>query len=225
VTGGGGGGGSKPCSCSRPDFSTVISEGCELWGGTGRGEGRGAGRGTADASTGGREDSSFGVVGAGLGVFAGSAFSVRFAFGVGSSESDFFLGDGDLSASAFGFFLPAGVSLGFAFGLGVASSSSPAFFVGDLVALGFGVGDSSSSSSDGVFFGFALGFGVGLAFFFVFAFLLAGFGFAVGSGVSDGVGEVTARISSRAFFFFSSLVDWARTNAPSIAARAKAVPR
>jgi hypothetical protein len=192
----------------------------------GRGEGRGAGRGTAEASTGGGacvrpwpgglddspgpfefgpweldglKPSSFDLGGAteGLGVFAGSAFSVRFGFGVASSDSIFFFGDA--------LFLLAGVSL--ALGFGVASSSSPAdFFAGDF--FGFGVGESSSSPSlGGVFFDFGFGVDVGVAFFFVFDFRLAGFGVGFGVAVSEGVGEVTARISSRAFFFFcSSLV-------------------
>jgi hypothetical protein len=194
----------------------------------GRGEGRGAGLGTAEASTGGGacvrpwpgglddsagpfgfgpweldgfKPSSFdlGGVADGLGVFAGSAFSVRFGFGVASSDSVFFFGDA--------LFLLAGVSVALALGFGVASSSSSAvFFAGDF--FGFGVGESSSSPSlAGVFFDFGFGVGVGVAFFFVFDFRLAGFGVGFGVAVSEGVGEVTARISSRAFFFFcSSLV-------------------
>ena len=174
--------------------------------------GRGAGRGTGEASTGELKGCGLGVLAAGLGVFAGSVF---------------FFGVGDCSASVFGLFFFAGVSLALAFGIGVtSSSSSPDFLPGDFDAFGFGVGDVSSSSA-GVFFGFGFGFavGVGVAFFFVFDFRFAGFGLAVGSGVSDGVGEVTARISSRAFFFFSRSVDWAWTNAPRIAASVKAVPR
>ena len=170
-----------------------MSEGSEVCGGTGRCVGRGAGRGTGEASTAVR--SGFGVVAAGLGVFTGSAFSIRFSFGVA-----------DFSGSEFCFF--AGVAVAFVFGFGVtSSSSSPLFLPGDFVDFAFGVG-----------------VGVGVAFFFDFDFRFAGFGFAVGSGVSDGVGEVTARISSRAFFFFSSL-DCARTKTPSNAARAKVVPR
>lgn len=216
-----------------------MSEGSEVGGCGARGEGLAAGRGTGDASAG--ERKGCGVIAAGLGVLAGSAFSIRFDFGVGSSGSDFFLGEGDLSASEV--FLLAGVAVALAFGFGVtSSSSSPDFLPCDFDAFGFGVGDAfSSSSPPGVFFAFgvfvgsgvslglafALGFGVGVgvAFFFVFDFRLAGFGFAVGSGVSDGVGEVTARISSRAFFFFSGSVDWAWTNAPRTAASAKPVPR
>jgi hypothetical protein len=92
--------------------------------------------------------------------------------------------------------------------------------------LGFGVGESSFPSSlAGVFFDFDLGVGVGVAFFFDFDFRLAGFGVAFGSGVSEGVGDVTARISSRAFFFFCSSLVCARTNAPSIPMTARAVPR
>ena len=190
-----------------------MSEVSEVCGGTGRGVGRGAGRGTGEASTAAR--SGFGVVAAGLGVFTGSAFSIRFSFGVA-----------DFSGSEFFFF--AGVAVAFVFGVGVTSSfASPLFAPGDFVVFDFGVGDLSSSSLPvGVFFavGFGVGVGVGVAFFFDFDFRFAGFGFAVGSGVSDGVGEVTARISSRAFFFFSSL-DCARTKTPSNAARAKVVPR
>jgi hypothetical protein len=154
-----------------------------------------------------------------VGVFAGSAFSIRFGFGLASSDSGFFLAEG--------LFLVPGVSVALAFGFGVdSSSSSPDFFPGDFVALGFGVGDSSSSSEAGVFFafGFGVGVGVGDAFFFDFDFRAAGFGFAVGSGVADGVGEATARISSRAFFFFSSL-DCARTNTAASATKAKVVPK
>ena len=92
-----------------------MSEGSEVWGGTARGVGRGAGRGTGEASAGERKDSGFGVLAAGLGVFAGSALSIRFGFGVDSSESAFFFGDG--------LFLLAGVSVALAFGFGVISSS------------------------------------------------------------------------------------------------------
>ena len=190
-----------------------MSEGNDVCGGTGRGLGRGAGRGTGEASTGVR--SGFGVVADGLGVFTDSAFSVRFSFGVG-----------DFSVSVFFFFAGGAVSLAFGFGV-TSSSSSPDFLPGVFDAFGFGVGDSSSSSSPaGVFFGFAFGFavGVGVAFFFDFDFRFAGFGFAVGSGVSDGVGDATARISSRAFFFFSSL-DCARTKTPRRATTEKIVPR
>jgi hypothetical protein len=187
--------------------------------------------------------------GPGVGVLTGSARSVRLGFGVASSgsvfffgvsfsDAVFFLGVEDLSASVFELFLVAGTSPLFAFGLGVTSSSSSSAFFADDFVLGFGLGDASSSSSpDGVFLGrgvfvrsglsvaFGFGFGVGVAFFFAFDFRLAGFGFAVGSGVSDGAGEVTARISSRAFFFFCSSVDSARTKAARMAARLNAVPR
>ena len=241
-----------------------MSDGSDVGGNGGRALGRGAGRGTAGDSGGGlrngssvglgvvaadgREDSTgaweldgfkpssldLGGVAEGLGVLAGSAFSIRFGLGVSFSDSAFFFGEGDFSGSALGLFLVAGVFVGsgvsvlFAFGFGVTfSSSSPVFLPGDFV-FGFGVGDSSSSSSElffgrGVFvgsgvsvgFAFAFGFGVGVgvAFFLVFDFRLAGFGLAVGSGVSDGVGEVIARISSRALrasrFFFSSSVSCA----------------
>ena len=162
-----------------------MSEGSDEDGGA-RGEGRGAGRGTAEPSTGGLADSAFEIVGDGLGDFAGTAFSVCLGFGVGSF-SDFL----------------AGVAVALAFGFGVTSSSSEDFFAGDF--LGLGVGESSSSSSvAGVFFDFGLGVGVGDTFFFDFDFRLAGLGVGFGSGVSDGVGDVTARISSRAFFFFGS---------------------
>ena len=270
-----------------------MSEGSEVCGGTGRGLGRGAGRGTAGTSAGGVVDSAgplevggweldgfkpssfdFDGVIDGLGVFTASAFSMRFGFGLASSDPGFFfdealflvppvsvalafgfgvgssssspdffpgdfvalgLGVGDWSSSVapgvffgFGFGVgdssssssPAGIFFAFCFGV-TSSSSSPLFLLGDFDALGFGVGDSSSSSSPaGVFLAF--GFGVGVAFFFDFRF--AGFGFAVGSGVSDGVGDATARISSRAFFFFSS-VDCARTNTPRRATTEKIVPR
>ena len=190
-----------------------MSEGSEDCGGIARGLGRGAGRGTGEASTGVR--SGLGVVAGGVGVFTGSAFSIRFSFGVG-----------DFSASEFFFFAGVAVALVFVFGV-TSSSSSPDFLPGVFDALGFGVGDSSSSSSPaGVFFAFAfgLGVGVGVAFFFDFDFRVAGFGVAVGSGVSDGLGEATARISSRAFFFFSS-VDCARTKTPRRATTEKIVPR
>ena len=146
----------------------------------------------------------------GLGGLAGSAFSIRFSFGVG-----------DFSGSGLFFFV--GVSIAFAFGV-TSSSSSLLFFPGDFDVLGLGVGDSSSSSFfGGVFFAFGFGVGVGVAFF-DFDFRFAAFGVALGRGVSDGVGEATARISSCAFFFFSS-VDWARTKTPRSAANAKIVPR
>ena len=229
--------------------SDVGGCGCR---GEGRGAGRGTADASA---TGGREDSTgareldgfrpssldFEGEAEGLGDLAGSVLSVRLGFGVSFSGSVFF-GLGDLSGSGFGLFLPVGVAVAFSFGFGVTSSSSSLLFFADAFGFGFGLGDASSSSSPaGVFFvfgalvgsgvsvgfAFALGFGVGVgvAFFFVFDFRLAGFGFAVGSGVSDGVGEATARISSRAFFFFSSVVDCARTKAPRIAAKAKPVPR
>ena len=239
-----------------------MSDGSDAGGNGGRGVGRGAGRGTADDSVagvrngssvglgvvaaGGREDSTgaweldgfkpssfdLGGVAEGLGVLAGSAFSIRFGLGVSFSDSAFFLGEGDFSGSALGLFLVAGVFVGsgvsvlFAFGFGVTfSSSSPVFLLGDFV-FGFGVGDSSSSElffgrgvfvgsgvSVGFAFAFGFGVGVGVAFFLVFDFRLAGFGLAVGSGVSDGVDEVIARISSRALrasrFFFSSSVSCA----------------
>jgi hypothetical protein len=190
-----------------------MSDGSELCGGTGRGLGRGAGRGTGEASTGVR--SGFGVVADGLGVFAGSAFSVRFSFG-----------EGDFSSSAFFFFAGVGVADPFAFGFGViSSSSSPDFLPGDFVVFDFGAGVASSSSSPaGVFFVFGFGVGVGVAFFFDFALRFAGFGVALDFGVSAGVGDATARISSRAFVFFSSL-DCARTNTPRSAAKAKIIPR
>src|SRR5438874_7291018 len=101
-----------------------MSEGSEVCGGTGRGVGRGAGRGTGEASTGVR--SGFGVVGDGLGVFTGSAFSIRFSFGVA-----------DFSASEFFFFAGDAV----VFGFGVTSSSSSADLLpGVFLAFGFGVG-------------------------------------------------------------------------------------
>ncbi len=183
-----------------------MSEGSELCGGTGRSVGRGAGRGTGEASA---------------GELKGCGFGVSF------SDSAFFFGVADLSASALGLFLLAGVSLALAFGFGVtSSSSSPDFLPGDFDAFGFGVDDASSLSPfAGVFFGFGFAVGVGVALVFVFVFRFAGFGFAVGSGVSDGVGEVTARISSRAFFFFSGSIDCAWTNAPRIAASVTTVPR
>jgi hypothetical protein len=178
-----------------------------------------------------------GVEGAGVGVVVGSAFSACFDFGAGVGDPPFFFALGDLSLfgvelffDAFfdfgvGDLVEAGVGLPFFAGVlvgsGVASespssSSSPVVF-GD--AFNFGVGDSSASpgvfSALGVLvasgvalaFAFVFGVGVGLGVFFAFDFLVAGFGLAAGEGVTDGVGEVTARISSRAFFFFSSSAD------------------
>jgi len=207
-----------------------MSEGSDVCGGTGRGLGRGAGRGTAGTSAGGLLDSA-GPLEVGGWELDG------FGLGLASSDPGFFFDEA--------LFLVPPVSVALAFGFGVgSSSSSPDFFPGDFVALGFGVGDwsssvapevlfgfglgvgdSSSSSERGFFaFGFGVGVGVGDGFFFDFDFRFAGFGFAVGSGVSDGVGDATARISSRAFFFFSS-VDCARTNTPRRATTEKIVPR
>jgi hypothetical protein len=160
-----------------------------------------------------------------------------FALGAGVGVPPFFFGLGDLSFFGVGLFLDfaldfgvgvlldAGVGLRFFVGVfvgcGVASesaSSSPVFF-GE--AFDLGVGDSSVSSGlscvlgdlvapgVAVAFAFALGVGVGVGVFFALDFRVAGFGLAVGEGVTEGVGEETARISSRAFFFFSSPVDWA----------------
>ncbi len=173
----------------------------------------------------------------GLGVFAASVlaasvFSARFVFGFSSSDFGFFFD---------GLFFVPGASVAFAFGFGVgSSSSSPDFLPGDFVAFGFGVGDSSSSSPLEAFFAFgfgvgdsssseagvffAFGCGVGVGVFFDFDFRVAGLGFALGSGVAEGVGDATARISSRAFFFFSS-VDCARTNTATSATKAKVVPK
>jgi hypothetical protein len=78
-----------------------MSDGSDVWGDDGRGVGRGAGRGTGDASAGVRKGSGFGVEGVGLGVFAGSAFSIRLGFGVSFSDSAFFFGEEDFSASNF----------------------------------------------------------------------------------------------------------------------------
>ena len=111
-----------------------------------------------------------------------------FGFGVGVFfDSGSFVDSGDSSASVVSLLL----------GFGVGSSSSSLDFVGSDFVLLFGVGDSSAS---GV--GLFLGRGVGVAFggfFLDLALRFAGFGFAVGSGVSAGAGEATARISSRAF--------------------------
>jgi hypothetical protein len=179
---------------------------------------------------------------------AGSAFSIPFGFGAAFSEAGFFFGSGDISDSGSGLrlflgaglFADAGVSSdsGFFFGFGVTSSSSPPLSLLSEVGFDFGVGDSSSSAAgpflergvfvgSGAWVGFALGFGVGGGVLLLLDFLLAGFGFAFGSGVSDGVGEAIARISSRAlrFLLFSSSVNSARTSVPTMAPRARAVPR
>jgi len=91
----------------------------------------------------------------------------------------------------------------------------------------FGVGDSSGA---GLFFApgvaVTLGFGIGVGLVFVFDLRVAGFGLASGSGVSAGVGDVTARISSRALrFFSSSSVNCAFTKVAAIALTARTVPR
>ncbi len=100
------------------------------------------------------------------------------------------------------------------------SSSSPDFFVPAFVLL-FGVGGFLR------FRGWTLlragrrgRFRFGS--FFDLALRFAGFGFAVGSGVSSGAGESTARISSRALlrasrFFLSSSVNCALTKVATIA--------
>ena len=128
------------------------------------------------------------MIAGGLGVLAGSAFSIRFDFGAGSSGSDFFLGEGDLSASEV--FLLAGVAVALAFGFGVtSSSSSPDFLPGDFDAFGFGVGDASSSSSPaGVFFAFGVFVGSGVS---------VGFAFLLGFGVGVGRLGVDERAESR----------------------------
>ena len=182
----------------------------------------------------------------GLGVASSDSF---FFLGVGDLSGsgvglfldfDFDFGVGDLPR--------AGVGLGLFFlagdfvGSGVssaadASSSSSAVFFGEA----FDVGDSSPSaglfvalgvwvgSGFAVAFAFAFGVGVGVGVFFAFDVRLAGFGFALGEGDTEGVGEVTARISSRAFwasrFFFSSSADCAWTRDPTIAPSASAMPR
>lgn len=182
-----------------------------------------------------------GVVAAELGLFTGSAFSLRSALGVGLGDAPFFFGVGDLSGSGVGLFLdfPLGFGVGDLVDAGVGLPFFAGVFVASGVAVDLGVGDSSASSGLFVAFGvlvasgvavafaFAFGVGVGVGVFFAFdlAFRSAGFGLAVGEGVTDGVGEETARISSRAFFFFSSPVDCARTSVPTIALTTSAVPR
>ena len=181
-----------------------------------------------------------GVVGAGVGLLTGSAFSIWVDFGVGvSALVPFFFGEGDLSAAGVGLFfdfaagdLPAaGVGLFFFDGVfvgcgdssdAVSSSSSSSATVAFGVVVDFGEGDASASP--GLFFalGVLVGSGVAVPFALVFplgvgvgvAFNLrvAGFGFAVGE--ADGVGDVTARISSRAFFVSS--VDCAWTSDPAM---------
>jgi hypothetical protein len=72
------------------------------------------------------------------------------------------------------------------------------------VAVGFGRGGGSTSSGSRVRFGVEGGNGAGVG---------AIFGF--GRGVGDGLGRGTGRMSSRAFrnnFFFSSSVNWARSD-------------
>jgi len=136
----------------------------------------------------------------------------------------FDFGVGDSSGSGVGLFFTAGVLLGsgdsaffpVTFGFGVASSSPSLsdFFAADF-SLGFGEGDSSGSGVELLLaFGVGVAFGLELECFFALDLRSAGFGFAVGSGVSDGVGEAIARISSRALirasrFFFSSSVNCA----------------
>jgi len=215
----------------------VMSDGSDVCGSGGRTLGRGAGRGTAGVSAVGvRNGSSVGrgVASAGL----GSAFSIRSDLGVGVGVAPFSFGVGD-------FFPGVGLFLDFAFDLGVGDFFAdgvgltflPGDFVGSGVADGFGVGDSSASSGLGDPFGVVLGSGVPVAFAFAFgvgvgvgdffavdlAFRFAGFGLALGDGVTDGVGEVTARISSRAVFFFSSLADCAQTSEPAITPRTSAM--
>lgn len=156
---------------------------------------------------------------------------------MGVGEPPFFFGVGDLSGSGVGLFLDfaldfgvgdlveAGVGLPFFAGVFVGSGDSSETLPSSSVFFGeafdLGVGDSSASAGLFVAFGvlvgsgvsvalaFAFGVGVGVGVFFGFDFRLAGFGLAVGEGVTDGLGEETGRISSRAFFFFSSSVDCA----------------
>ena len=167
----------------------------------------------------------FAEVVAGVGELADSTGSVGFDLGVGVADSPFFFGVGDLSGSGVGLFFDFPLDLGV--GDFVDAGVGLPFFVGVLVAsgvpVGLGVGDSSASSGlfavvgvlvasgVAVAFAFAFGVGVGVGVFFAFdlVFRWAGFGLAFGEGDTEGVGEETARISSRAFFFFSSLVDCA----------------
>lgn len=178
---------------------------------------------------------------AGVVELAGPTCSDGFDLGVGVGDAPFFFGEGDLSGPGVGLFF----DFAFAFGVGdlVDAGVGLPFFAGVFVASGvtvaLGVGDSSASSGlfvvfgvlvasgVGVAFAFAFGVGVGVGVFFPFdfAFRSAGFGLAAGEGVTDGVGEVTARISSCAFFFFSSPVDCAWTSEPTIAPPMRAVPR
>lgn len=206
----------------------VISDGSDVCGSGGRTLGRGAGRGTAGVSAAGvRNGSSVGrgVITAGAGLCAGSAFSTRSDLGVAVGDVPFFFGPGDLSGDGVGLFF----DFPFDFGVGDLAEAGVGlpFFAGVFVASGVvdvpGVGDSPASSGlvvalgvfvasgVGVAFAFAFGVGVGVGVFFAVDLDLrwAGFGFAVGEGDADGAGEVTARISSRAFFVFSSPVDCA----------------
>ena len=162
------------------------------------------------------------MVAAGLGLFVASVFSIRSDLGVGVGDPPFFFGEGDFPGGV-GLFLDFALALGVGdfLGDGVGLTFLPGVFVGSGVGDDLGVGDSSASSGLVVAFGvlvasgvavafaFAFGVGVGVGVFLAFDFLVAGFGLAVGEGVTDGVGEETARISSRAFFFLSSPVDCA----------------
>lgn len=189
---------------------------------------------------------------AGVGLVTGSAFSTWVDFGVGvCAVLPFFFGEGDLSAAGVGLFfdfdtgdLPAaGVGLFFFDGVFVGcgvSSDAVSFSSSSSATVAFGVvvdfGEGEVSASPGLFFalGVLVGSGVAVAFALVFPFAVgvgvgvafdlrvAGFGLAVGE--ADGVGEVTVRISSRAFFFASS-VDCAWTRELTMTPSTSPVPR
>ena len=119
-------------------------------------------------------------------------------------------------------------------GFGVDSSSGSNFFVTGGVSLGLavffffeGVGSSSSSSGVGRFF--AAGVSEGFALLVPFFFFFAGFGLPVGVEDSEGVGDATVRISSRAFrkasrFFLSASLICACSKVPNNAVSARAHP-
>ena len=175
-----------------------------------------------------------------LGVVSGITMSFHF----GTNWPGFMEHVGNVAGPLLGyevltaFFLAAGFFVGSAdspdsvlsirFGFGVSSSSAD-FFVPDLALL-FGAGDSSDSGVGLFPAAGAVGFGFGVGSFLDLALRFAGFGFAVGSGVSVGVGDAIARISSRALMrasclFFSSSVNCALTKVATIALSARAVPR
>jgi len=196
------------CSGSSRLAPNVVGAGGAVGTGCALARGTGTARRISGVSEGLGEARFFGV-----GDFSAfpAPFFFFFAFGVASFSTDFFFG------------VASGVSFGVADG--VASSSAVFFFTfgdgepdfglcGEAFNFALGLGDSVGS---GVSLGFAFGLGAGDASFFDFDFCLAVFAFAAaGLGDSSGDGDAVARAFSTCARFSSS-VNCAWTNVPTIA--------